>query len=198
MAGLLIEFEDHQEEKVLIGEILTAYGEFEFILAQLLCHLFKNNTHTAARVLFRVKGESARIEVVDAMLRPEMDAFGLGGKWGNALGALRYCKEVRNQYAHCHWFKDGEKPLCFMNLDSDVTSASGEVIVQFEPVDLPLIQKQHQYFEYTLGVLYFLEDRFRTHFGESSDGFPEPISIPQPPKSNLKAILAASSKTEKS
>jgi hypothetical protein len=195
---LLVEFEEHQEEKTLIGEMLIAYGELEFAIVQMLAHAFTKGNDTSARLMFRVRGESARIEVADAILRPELETIGLGGKWSNAIGALRYCKEVRNQYAHCHWWKTKDQPLCFMNLDSDATAASGEMTVSLEPVDLPLIRQQRQYFEYTSELLYYLESRYRERLGKEADAAPEPKSIPQPPKNNRKALLAARSETGKS
>src|SRR5262249_27618216 len=98
---LLIEFDKYPDELSLVGQMLLAYSEFEFELAKLIGHFLEGDTDRAARVFWRIQGEAARIEVADAILRPFFEKHNLAGKWCNALGALRYCKNIRNQYAHC-------------------------------------------------------------------------------------------------
>jgi hypothetical protein len=202
MASMLAEFENFPKEKALIGEMLIAYGEIEFVITRMLAAFFKDtgSEDTAARMFFRVKGEGPRLDVADAILRPQLKKFSLSGKWGNALGAARHCKTIRNQFAHCHWFLDQEnKVLSFMNLDVDAASGEGEMLVRFEPIDLPLIEAQHQYFDYAIALLYFLDQEYRRKQGmKSAHDFSEPKSIPQPPTSNLKKLLAQKQATDKS
>jgi hypothetical protein len=185
MAKLLSEFEERPKEKSLLGEMLLAYGEIEFLMVRILAAFFDHREDTSARVLFRVRSEGQRLDVADAILRPEMDKLKLSGKWGNAIGAARHCKEIRNQYAHCHWWHDEERDLCFLSLDADAAKADGEMQVHFQPIDLKLIEQQHAYFQYTLDFLFFLDSEVRKMLGiETTHGFPEPKSIPQPRKSN--------------
>jgi hypothetical protein len=103
MAILLYEFHDFPDEQEAIGKMLIAYGELEFAILGCIGAVLNSDMAQALRILFRVRGEGARIEVADAILRPAFAKVGLGGKWGNALGAARACKNIRNQYAHCHW-----------------------------------------------------------------------------------------------
>jgi hypothetical protein len=182
---LLIEFEGFQEEQALIGRMLMAYSEFEFEIARLLAYALPGGDDAAGRILFRVNGEAARLDVADAILRPFFDKLKLGGKWCNTLGALRYCKTVRNQYAHCNWVKDTDRPLSFINMDKDADSPDGTLTVHFYPTDLALLQKQHQYFEYTLDWLFYLGCECRHLSGEESPLPQVPKSIPQPPLHNL-------------
>ncbi len=70
MALLLLEFDSFPEEKAIVGEMLMAYGEIEFALVRLIGTFFQEDNDTAARILFRVKGEGPRLDVADAILRP--------------------------------------------------------------------------------------------------------------------------------
>jgi hypothetical protein len=155
MAKLLKEFEHYPEEGHLIGRLLAAYGELEFALMSCVSLALGQNTSTACRILFRVKGETARIEVADAILRPFFVQFNLDGHWGSALGALRHCKKIRNQFAHCHWYAD-EHGLFFMDLDSDAQSSSQALKPELLNVDIGLLQKQENYFVYALDWVFYL------------------------------------------
>jgi hypothetical protein len=187
---LLIEFDDYKEEQALIGRMLMAYGEFEFSLAGLMAYAFGytgeesgERADQGARIFFRVNGEAARLDVADAILRPYMATLGLPGQWGNCLGALRYCKDIRNQYAHCNWLKKPEG-LFFLNMDRDAGSSDGILILQLYPTDLTLLKKQHEYFEYAEDWLFFLRCRCQKVAGREALDPPTPKSIPQPPTSN--------------
>ena len=180
-----------------------AYGEFEFTIAQLLGYAIPGGDDTAARLLYRVNGEAARLDVADALLRPFFETtLRIAGAWTNTLGALRYCKNVRNQYAHCHWHNPATIPLglCFLNMDHDADSPEGTLNVHFYPTDLLLLQKQHEYFEYTLDWLFYLQCACWAHVGKNSRNPRVPKSIPQPPLHNLQkkrpAMLAAGATPE--
>lgn len=182
---LLLDFDGHEEEQALIGRMLMAYSEFEFDLAKFLGYALNGDHDTGVRLFFRVNGEGARLEAADALLRPFFDGRVGPGKWGNALGTLRYCKDVRNQYAHCTWHRAEGEPLRFMNVKRDAASAEGELLVTQIPTDLGVIQKQHQYFEYALDWLFFLDCWHLRSLGEAVPVPPVPKSIPQPPLNSL-------------
>ncbi len=181
---LLLEFDEHPQEQALVGRMLMAYGEFESQTAKLVGHAFDGNYALGGRIFWRVHGAAARIDVADAIIRPFFESIGLLGQWSNALGALRYCKDIRNQYAHCNWFTEKGKPLTFINFDKDVASPEGELMLQLYPTDLTLLQKQCEYFEYTNDWLFFLDCRCRRRRGVSAPDAVAPKSIPQPPKHN--------------
>lgn len=178
---LLVQLIGYEKEQQTVGRMLMAYGEFEVKVARLMSYAFGGDADTAARVFFRVNGEAARLDVADAILRPFFSSLKLAGQWGNALGALRYCKNVRNQYAHCSWFAREGKPLSFTNLDQDAHSKEDILLSQLYPTDLELLQKQEQYFEYTNHWLFYLTFRCRQHAGEPSPVSQVPTSIAQPP-----------------
>jgi hypothetical protein len=181
MANLLVEFVDFPQEREIIGSLLISYGEIEWALAICLQQALDISASDATRILFRVKGESARIETVDAIARPSFSKIGLVGQWGNAVGAARHCKKIRNQYAHCHWrLFDGV--LRFLNLDEEAEAAEGPLIVDAIPLKLDLLKRQHTYFIYALDCLYYLEEEYKKRAGRSSSHDQlEPKSIPAPP-----------------
>ena len=182
MANILIEFTNFPREREIIGQLLIAYGELEFALMGCLRQALSGDIDTATRVLFRVRGESARIEVADAIIRPAYAKVGLEAKWGNAIGAVRVCKNIRNQYAHCHWqvLKDGV--LRFMNLDVDAAVSEGSVQPRLIPLSLDLLERQFLYLEYALDWLYFLDVEYQVLAGRlSSHNLTEPKSWPAPP-----------------
>lgn len=184
---LVYEFENFKQEHDLIGQMLIAYGELEFDLANVMHYAIPDGKNTAARIIFRVNGEAARLDVADAILRPFFEKLNLVGQWSNALGALRFCKNIRNQYAHCNWHvRQGTGELCFINLERDADSSDDTLNVQLYPTDLRLLQKQHQYFHYTLVWLWHLHCECRRKRGDKDvPSSAAPKSIPQPPLHNL-------------
>ena len=76
--------------------MLMAYGEIEFGLLTLIATTMDDDHDLAAKILFRVRGEAARIDVSDALIRTAYYKVGLGPKWENALGAIKVCKKIRN------------------------------------------------------------------------------------------------------
>ena len=115
---MLLEFEKFPRERDLIGQMLMTYGELEFALLGILSEILGTDVSTTTKVLFRVRGEAARLGVADAILRPAFASHGLKEKWITAHSAVRHCKNIRNQYAHCHWQLFEEK-LFFLDLDED-------------------------------------------------------------------------------
>ena len=181
MSALLSEFKNYPQERALIGDMLLTYGEIEFAIMACMAETMGNDSNTSARILFRVRGESPRLEVADAIIRPAFKKVGLEGKWSNAIGAARLCKNIGNQYAHCHW-QIYENQLCFMNVDTMAQSSVEEMPVTLIPVVLDLVQYQHAYFEYALDWLYHLQDTYPKKVGRKPDhDFPEPKSVPAPP-----------------
>ena len=183
MANVLFEFRNYPREREIVGKLLIAYGEIEFALLSCLRQVLDNDVDTATRILFRVKGEGARIEVADAIMRPAFMRRKLGGKWSGAIGAARKCKAIRNQYAHCHWQLLGEPgKLYFLNLDIDAQAAEGPIKASHIPLLLSLLEKQETYFVYALDCLYYLEAEYKKLAGRSSSHDQVwPKSIPAPP-----------------
>jgi hypothetical protein len=184
MAGMLLEFEKFPRERDLIGQMLMTYGELEFALLGNLREILDTDVNTTTKVLFRVRGEAARLAVADAILRPAFARHGLKNKWITAYSAVRHCKNIRNQYAHCHWQLFNEQ-LFFIDLDEDA-EAHDNLDVLIRPIDLALLQLQHAYFEFAAAMLYYLSDQLQLKLGKelADPPFPLPKSVPQPPRDN--------------
>ena len=165
MTKLLFEFDRFPAEREAIGKMLIAYGEIEFALLTCMGAVLSDQTlDTCTRILFRVHGEGARIEVADAIIRPAFSKVGLSGKWSNAYGAAKKCKNIRNQYAHCHWLPLGSI-MTFMDLDQDSRQPDGEIKLSLKTFNTVLIAAQQRYFEYCLDLLWFLEPEYRKQAG---------------------------------
>lgn len=180
---LLTEFEDFPKAKEDVGTILAAYGEIEFALMGILAAtLFDDDAARALRVLFRIRGEAARIEVCDGLLRKPFETMGLAPKWDNAVGAMRHCKNIRNNYAHCHW-QVHDQQLWFLDLDIAAKSREEPIALDFwKQIDEPLVRKQVRYLEYALDLLYWLHGEIRKKVGKKPIRvLSEPKSIPAPP-----------------
>lgn len=155
-------FPDHA---ALIGDMMLGYGELEFFTLELLAHALggKNNIHQAARILYRLRGASDRMNVADAILRPFMARIKLPGQYSNWAGAMKHCRMIRNQYAHCSWGSQTDR-LWFAKLEEDTKATEGAVSLTYYPLDLSLLKEQQAFFHYAMDLTMFLvgEVRYRT------------------------------------
>jgi hypothetical protein len=180
-------FDDFPVEAALVGRILAEYGELEFELCVLLTSVF-NDLDTGVRTLYRAKGENIRIQVADAILRPALTGVGLKNEYEAALGALRWCKTIRNQYAHAHWH--GVRPvggdgLFFADLDSTAEKSEGESVMEMMHVDAPLLKLQEAYMHYASKWLWYLDYEYRLRVGRlASHTYVAPKIIEKPPLHN--------------
>jgi hypothetical protein len=183
MPKLLHVFDEFPAERDAIGRMLIAYGDIEFGLLMLVSAALSNDTDTAMRILFRARGESARIEIADALIRPGFKKVDLDGKWSNAYGAAKICKNIRNQYAHCHWLPVGSI-MTFLDFDSDARQPEGEIKLTQKTFNLVLLSSQQQYFEYCLEMIWFLEQEYKKRAGLPVSDLLEPE-----PKSRAAPLL---------
>lgn len=172
-------FASFPEEAAILGRLLAGYGEVEYELTQCL-GMALGEDDVALKVMYRMRSESQRLHIADALMRPIYEEATLGNQYSDALGASRYCLRVRNQYAHCHWFDDPKDGLFFMNF-ADAAEATGKVLISFRHVDVPLLSSQEEYFCYTLESLVFLYNELKVQRGViASHTLRMPPRIPQP------------------
>jgi hypothetical protein len=178
---MLIEFEGFPEHRELVGNLLIAYGEIEWAVAVCLQRVLDIKASHATRILFRVNGEGARLATADAIMRPCFAKVGLEGQWGCAIGAAKHCKNIRNQYAHCHW-RLIQGVLRFVDLDREAKAVDGPLIVDAIPLNLDLLREQRKYFLFALDWLYFLDEEYQKRAGRlSSHSLAIPKAMPEPP-----------------
>lgn len=147
------------EEGSIIGRLLIGYGELEFEWQICVGEALGGTQHDyqkALRTLFRIKSEGVRIEAGDALMRDYYGSIKLKDEYARALGAMRLCKKIRNQFAHCHWLDFPDEGLFFTNLHKAAESKEGEPMLPFRHVDLPLLKKHEAYFYYTISCLTYL------------------------------------------
>jgi hypothetical protein len=98
-------FHRHPEEATIVGRLLAAFGELEYMTAALAAKA-NGAFYPVLKSLYRLRVTSSRIDAADALMRPEFAKLGIDGEYGQMIGALRFALRIRNQYAHCNWADD--------------------------------------------------------------------------------------------
>jgi hypothetical protein len=176
-------FDAHKDEALLIGRMLVGYGELEYELCQ--CVAVVHNLDLAVKAMFRPRGESQRIQIADALVRPAYDAMNLGQGFAEAVGDLSFCLSVRNQYAHCNWYNLTGQPLGFVNLEDSAKSNASLSASQLNVywLDKTLLTEQEAFFGYTQECLWHLQYEYRLRTGKiANHAFPMPKKAQRPPK----------------
>ena len=130
-----------------------------------------NNLDMVVKALFRARGESQRIDVADAIGRQAYHGLKLGTHFEEAIGGIKYCLQIRNQYAHCNWHDDNRGRLSFLNLEE--IAKSNTVIrdlsaLTFNYLDLPVLEAQRTYFFCVSNNLTYLNHEGRKRAGKLS------------------------------
>ena len=176
--SLLIQFDYHSAERRLIGKIILAYGELEIAVMQLLATTLNGDTYTAVRTLYRLRSESNRLEVADALVSPHLSKHTLNGAWCEAYAAMKCCKAIRNNYAHGQWLSHRGQ-LRFGDLDKAALTKGPSCAITMRPLSLATLKKQWAYFEYTHHQLAWIDYRYATLTGQPRT---VPGKVPKPRK----------------
>ena len=147
-------FDLFPQEGAIIGKIVVGYGELELDLAQCLVPLLGDIT-TMSRVMFRLRNESNRLAVADAMLKPYYERLDMAAFYDQAYGTFSRCKQIRNNHAHCHW-TDSNGNLFFTIFEESATQRGNGSDISFYHVDLKLLQAQLALFENCQDWLFYL------------------------------------------
>jgi hypothetical protein len=178
-------FHRFPNEAAIIGRLLAGYAELEIGLLHCVS-VVRKDFDAVLKAMFRTRGETRRIDVADALGRQLYRALDLANEFEVAIGAVRYCLRIRNQFSHCNWYDDRSGRLAFVNVEEIVKG--NEAITGFDDltrhyVDVPTLTAQEQYFAYADALLAYAnyEGRFRAGklrnriFGE------RPSHVEQPP-----------------
>ena len=125
----------------------------------------------ARRDLFLVRGENRRIEYAEKIMRPGYTAKGLGRECCETICALHWCRECRNQYAHCHWQDYPDLGLFFVDLEAAAKNPEVMMLFTSVGVDIPLLKQQEAFFRNTQRALQVLANEYR-------EGPKYPFSMP--------------------
>lgn len=171
-------FQRNPEVANYIGRIISAYGELEYQL-HACARTTLNDKHRALKEMFGIRGETKRIEKASSLMRDSFATAKLTALYDSAIEAMIHCRDIRNQYAHCHW-ADDDKNIFFVNLEETAKQAD-TTKHKFRHIDLNILHVQINYFGYTLRLLEYMEHeylsranhKFKNHFKK-----PAPLEKP--------------------
>jgi hypothetical protein len=176
-------FNRFPNEGSIIGRLLTGYGELEVEMADCVAAVM-NDRNTALRVLFRTRGEEPRIQIADAIMRHKYMEASLIHPYSEAIGDMRHCKIIRNQFAHCAWYDTADEGLCFLDLE-DSAKHPTDFILTKRPVNVPLLTLHEAYFKYVQKCFWYLCHEYNKWAGQSSNhDWKLPKKLERPPKYN--------------
>ncbi len=171
------------EEMAIIGRLLSGYTEIELSLAH--CAVAAGNDFdTVTKVLYRLRGETSRIDAADAFARQLFDVAGIGTEFSMCVGYVRRCMSIRNQYAHCHWWSMDMKSLGFANmeevaiLNTRITDLRG---LTYHALTLDLLKLQEEFFRATELWALYLNYEIRLRTGKVNlNPYPKPKPLKMP------------------
>jgi hypothetical protein len=169
------------QEAAIIGRLLAGYTKLELGLMNCV-QVVRDDFDAVLKAMFRLRGETARIDIADALGRHFYRDRGLGTEFEIAVGAIRHCLKIRNQYAHCVWYDDKSGKLAFVNLEEiakDNTRLRDLDSLTVLHVDVALLNDQVQYFDYTDKILAWTNYEGRFKGGKISSN---PVLKPRPPR----------------
>jgi len=164
-------------ESILVGQMLGGYGELEYRLSELIAALSKNAALHLAGV-FKLSTPAARLEVIDALLRPKADEFGLASKYAQAMDAVDFCRLVRAQYDCCHWSARNGK-IRFLNMEEQALAPKPDARLVWRETDVDLLTAQLAYFDYARVCLRHLQQAMNRARGAPTAPRKQ---LPTPPK----------------
>lgn len=178
-------FADFPAEAALIGRMLAGYTDLELDFMHCVKSA-REDLDTVLKAMYRARGETQRIEIADAFGRQTYRGLELGTQFEMAVGAVRHCMRIRNQYAHCIWWNDNTGQLAFANLEeiaklNDVVNDLRGVNVRH--VSVPHLQTQFEYFEYASDLLIWV-----LHEANKRTGRPAIPNLVQPAARNQPAL----------
>jgi hypothetical protein len=182
------------DESTVLARLLAGYGEIELQMCMCLI-VVEGDIDTPIRAIFEKTGAERRIKKGRKALRTEYAKAGLLTELAVALADLDWCRQIRNQYSHCQWFWIASRGLCFVNLEELAKQPNiiTSVTAKTHRIDVPLLEKQEEYFWYVKQCFMHLETAYRAwnegqarggRAGPASFIYPKPLKIPRPPAHN--------------
>lgn len=168
-------------EGIIVGRILAGYGELELEMCVCL-DAIKGDFDASLRLVFSKRGAEKRIEIADTEMDQEVTKAGLRPLLTETLADMDWCREIRNQYAHCHWYWT-EQGLCFVNLEALAkrpTPIKSPTVGRLS-LSLSLLQQQVDYLFYVKECFWNLQHELLKWAGKpSSHSFARPSKILRP------------------
>jgi hypothetical protein len=162
--------------------MILAYGELEIGVMDLVAATMGGDTKTAVRALYRLRSESNRLEVADALVTPKLAEHKLDGAWNEAYAAMKDCKTIRNNYAHGQWVND-KGQLRFGDLDKAALTKGPKCEIKLRPITMGVLKEQMAYFEYAEHQIMWIGDQYRLATDQQRrvvKKVPKPKKVPPP------------------
>jgi hypothetical protein len=170
----------------IIGRLLIDYGELELDLMNCVQVARQFDLNATLKAMFRVRGETNRIDIADGMGRAPYVAVGMATEFDAMIAAIKHCLRIRNKYAHAYWHDPNQgTELCYVSLE-ELAREDDEVrdlaALTFFFIDEPLLLQQEQFFEYTRELINYVNHEGRFKSGALKQQiFPPPTSMTLPP-----------------
>jgi hypothetical protein len=170
--------------KVFLGRLLTGYGELELQMCSCLIAV-EGIFDVPIRTIFSksVRAEQ-RIRIAKRVLKSDFANAGLLADLSRAMTDLNWCREIRNQYSHCHWYWTPREGLCFVNLEElarQPTTISSLMAIR-HPIDVALLTAQEEYFWYVKQCFMHLEAAYKAWDRTQARSGPDGPALPVYPK----------------
>lgn len=175
-------FDSYPSECDIIGRLVVGYGELEFSLAWCVSQIIDDPDSTF-KAIFRVRGESNRIDIADALGIGHVPAGTERGMFERAIGGMRFCLKVRNQYAHSNWINSGSG-LLFVNIE-EIVKKPAQIdlgnLTQYQ-AELSILRQQRRYFEHVDACLSYLNFEAQKRSGKlKKNHYACPKALKTPP-----------------
>ena len=174
------------DEMAAVGRILVNYGELELDLMHAVSMAKSVGLNTALKSIFRVRGETNRIDIADGIARASYVAGGLEAEFDEAIAVTRACLAIRNRYAHAYWHSPEKTILCYVSLEElakDKDEIKDLMSLTFFVIDLPLLKQQEDFFLYASRLLTYMNYELRARTMKTfvnPFGRPPVVAKPQP------------------
>jgi hypothetical protein len=173
-------------EMSVIGRLLVDYGELELDLMNCVQVARSFDLNATLKAMFRVRGESNRIDIADGIGRAAYVAVNLEAEFDSMIAAIKHCLRIRNKYAHAYWHDpDMGRTLCYVSVE-ELAKEPAEVrdltALKCFFIDEELLLRQEAFFWYTRNLITYLNYQGRFNSGALKQQiFPLPAAVAPPP-----------------
>jgi len=172
-------------EGAIIGRLLAGYGDLELEMCTCISQLPNGDIDSAVKKIFGKRGAERRIEMAEEVLIPAYTAIGMGAEISGTLSDMHWCREIRNQFAHCHFVSWGPFGIRFVDLENvaKLTGRIRKLAHSSADISLSTLKSQEAYFNYVQTCFQILAHAFSCSVAKAPNrGRSMPAKMARPPK----------------
>ena len=171
MTFVLPVFQKFRIEGEIIGRLLVGYGELEIALCRCVAEVANDFDRVVREMFGKRNGARQRIRTAVSIGRSGYKSLGLGDLFDEIVCGMRYCLEIRNQFAHCNFYEDPDNSanLLFANVEELAKQqAKIDDLISVPPkrITQELLKEQATYFNYIVERFYSLQCDARVQGGK--------------------------------